>query len=189
MTTQRRSYKDDADFDTIGDFLTRHYQPGNRDGNLFQAIWEYAYFHSWFDRSSLGRVGIWEDEGQVVGIATYEMRPGEVWLNTHPDYAHLKPDLPILKDLDVFPADLRQFIVDLLHVGRLGMRDEKAKREVLRNRGVNHAIVPGSTRGCPAQASGSGAGTAGADAGAAGNVPPNADGQLSWQRVLAHATA
>jgi predicted N-acetyltransferase YhbS len=93
MTIKRRSYQGAADFDAVGDFLTRHYQPGNRDGNWFQAIWEYAYYHSWFDKSSLDRIGIWEDGGQVVAVAAYETRLGEAWFNTHPAYGHLKPEM------------------------------------------------------------------------------------------------
>jgi hypothetical protein len=82
MTIERRSCAGTADFYTISDFLTRHYQPGNRDGNWLQPVWEYAYTHPWFDESSVNRIGIWEDEGQVVGVATYESRLGEAFFHT-----------------------------------------------------------------------------------------------------------
>jgi len=62
MTIKRRSYAGAADFYTISDFLTRHHQPGNRDGNWLQPVWEYAYTHPWFDESSVDRIGIWEDD-------------------------------------------------------------------------------------------------------------------------------
>jgi GNAT superfamily N-acetyltransferase len=94
MTTRQRSYKDPADFDTLSDFLTRHYQPENRDGNWFQPVWEYAYTHPYLDASSLGRIGIWEDGAhEVVAVANYESRLGEAFFHTHPDYAHLKPEM------------------------------------------------------------------------------------------------
>jgi predicted N-acetyltransferase YhbS len=93
MAITRRNYQGAADFDIIGDFLIRHHQPGNRDGNWLQPIWEYAYTHPMLDESSLGRIGIWEDAGQVVGVATYESRLGEAFFNTHPDYGHLKPEM------------------------------------------------------------------------------------------------
>lgn len=93
MTISSRSFRNAADFGAISDFLTRHYQPGNRDGNWFQPIWEYAYTHPWFDESSLGRIGIWEDGGEVVGVVTYELRLGEAFFHTHPAYAHLKPEM------------------------------------------------------------------------------------------------
>jgi predicted N-acetyltransferase YhbS len=93
MTIKRRHYAGTADFDTISDFLTRHYQPGNRDGNWFQPVWEYAYTHPLLDESSMDRIGIWEDAGQVVGVATYESRLGEAFFHVHPKYEHMKPEM------------------------------------------------------------------------------------------------
>ncbi|NLF00251.1 MAG: GNAT family N-acetyltransferase [Anaerolineales bacterium] len=93
MSVTLRPYTRAADFDAISAFLTRHYQPDNRDGNWFQPIWEYAYTHPWFDEAALGRIGIWEDEGEVVVVATYESRLGEVFFHTHPHYAYLKPQM------------------------------------------------------------------------------------------------
>jgi len=82
-----RSCASEDDKSAISDFLTRHYLPGNRDGNWLQPIWEYAYTHPRFDESALGRIGIWEDGGEVVGVATYESRLGEAFFNTHPRYS------------------------------------------------------------------------------------------------------
>ncbi len=93
MTVAQRRFGEPADFEALSDFLTRHYQPGNRDGNWFQAIWEYAYFHSMFDRSAQDRIGIWEEAGEIVAVATYESRLGEAFFNVHPDYEHLKPEM------------------------------------------------------------------------------------------------
>lgn len=93
MAVRLRNYAGEADFFAISDFLTRHYLPGNRDGNWFQSMWEYSYTHPWFDESSLGRIGIWEDGGEVVAVATYESRLGEAFFNTHPGYDHLKPEM------------------------------------------------------------------------------------------------
>ncbi|MDI7276820.1 MAG: hypothetical protein QME94_12650, partial [Anaerolineae bacterium] len=87
MAVTLRRYGDPADFHAIGDFLTRHHLPGNRDGNWLQPIWEYAYTHPGFDESSLGRIGLWEDGGELVGVATYESRLGEAFFHTHPRYA------------------------------------------------------------------------------------------------------
>jgi len=93
VAVRRRSFESPADFVAISDLLTRHYRPGNRDGNWFQPVWEYAYTHPWFDESSLGRIGIWEDGGEIVAVATYELRLGEAFFHTHPACAHLKPEL------------------------------------------------------------------------------------------------
>ncbi len=39
------------------------------------------------------KIGLWEDGGRIVGVAAYEMRLGEAFFNTHPDYAHLKHEM------------------------------------------------------------------------------------------------
>ena len=82
-----------ADFPAISDFLYSLYQPHNRDGNWFQPIWEYAYTHPWFDEEAVQRIGIWEDGGQIVGVALYELRLGEAFFQVHPDYASLKTEM------------------------------------------------------------------------------------------------
>lgn len=91
MTTHWRQCAGRADSGPISDFLFTLYQPDNRDGNWFQPIWEYAYTHPYFDEESVGRIGIWEDAGAIVGVATYESRLGEAFFQVHPDYAYLKP--------------------------------------------------------------------------------------------------
>jgi GNAT superfamily N-acetyltransferase len=88
-----RAFKGGSDYEAVSEFLIGLYQPANRDGNWFQPIWEYAYTHPWFDETSVGKFGIWEDEGQIVGVATYELRLGEAFFNTHRDHAHLKPEM------------------------------------------------------------------------------------------------
>jgi GNAT superfamily N-acetyltransferase len=88
-----RTFAAPADFAAVSDFLYTLYRPGNRDGNWFQPIWEYAYTHPWFDDAAVGHIGIWEDFGQIVGACLYELRLGEAFLQLHPDYTFLKPEL------------------------------------------------------------------------------------------------
>ncbi len=90
-----RQFAGGSDYGAVSEFLTGLYEPGNRDGNWFQPIWEYAYTHPWFDESSAGRIGLWEDGGRIVGLATYESGLGEAFFNTRRDYAHLKPEMLI----------------------------------------------------------------------------------------------
>ncbi len=93
MTVRQRSFERTADFAAIGDFLTRLYRPGNRDGNWFQPVWEYAYTHPMFDDQAVERIGIWEDDDEIVAVATYESRLGEAFFMTDARYAHLKPEM------------------------------------------------------------------------------------------------
>ncbi len=88
-----RQFRDGADYEAVSQFLTGLYEPENRDGNWFQPIWEYAYTHPGFDDAAADRIGIWEDEGRIAGVVTYELHLGEAFFNTHRDYAHLKPEM------------------------------------------------------------------------------------------------
>ena len=93
MTVTMRACSGAGDFPSISNFLYGLYQPDNRDGNWFQPIWEYAYTHPWFDESAVQHIGVWEDGGTIVGVATYELRLGEAFFHVHPAYEHLKPEL------------------------------------------------------------------------------------------------
>jgi predicted N-acetyltransferase YhbS len=86
-----RRFAGGSDYERVSDFLIGLYLPGNRDGNWFQAEWEYAYTHPWFDESSTDRIGIWEDEGRIVGVVTYELRLGTAGFQTAAGYGSLKP--------------------------------------------------------------------------------------------------
>jgi len=94
MTTiTLRHYVRPADFRTVGDFLIRHYQPGNRDGNWLQPIWQYMHSHPNLDEAALERIGVWEGAGEIVAVVHYESTLGEAFFELHPDYAFLKRDM------------------------------------------------------------------------------------------------
>ena len=90
-----REFRGGSDYEAVSEFLVGLYRPENRDGNWLQPTWEYAYTHPLFDEASVGKIGIWEDGGRIVAVATYELRLGEAFFNTHPRYAQLKPEMLI----------------------------------------------------------------------------------------------
>jgi len=90
MTITMRHCGGPVDFPAISAFLSTLYQPENRDGNWFQPVWEYAYTHPWFDDDAVQRIGIWEENGAIVGVTMYESRLGEAFFQTHPAYTHLQ---------------------------------------------------------------------------------------------------
>ncbi len=90
---QVRSYKRSEDFESIGNFLVKIYQPGKKPGNWLQPRWEYMHFHPYLNEAELDKIGVWEDSGNIVGVAHYESHPGEVFFQIHPDYTHLKSDM------------------------------------------------------------------------------------------------
>jgi GNAT superfamily N-acetyltransferase len=85
-----RQYEYPADYERVCEFLVAHYQPGNADGNWLQPTWEYMHFHPSLDSSSLGRIGIWEADGEIAAIAHYESHLGDAFFEFHPDYRYLR---------------------------------------------------------------------------------------------------
>lgn len=55
--------------------------------------WDWMITHLWLDKSAVGRIGLWEDNGEVVGVATFDTRIGDCYCMTLPQYAFLKKEL------------------------------------------------------------------------------------------------
>jgi len=90
MTVTFRNYVHDKDYKVVSDFLMVHHQPGNADGNWIEPAWEYMHFHPALDSANMGRFGVWEEGGEIVGIVHYEWRMGEAFFQFHPAYKHLR---------------------------------------------------------------------------------------------------
>jgi GNAT superfamily N-acetyltransferase len=93
VSARLRRFAGGPDYEAVTEFLAGLYQPDNRDGNWPWPIWEYAYTHGYFDVEVTDRIGLWEDGGRIVGLATYESWLGEAYFNVHADYQHLKPEM------------------------------------------------------------------------------------------------
>jgi ribosomal protein S18 acetylase RimI-like enzyme len=93
MGITRRSYNGPDDYWRIDRFLIEHHQPGNADGNWLEPAWEYMHGHGYLDALSLGKIGIWEDEGRIVAVAHYEWQLGEAFFQLHPGYPHLRQEM------------------------------------------------------------------------------------------------
>jgi GNAT superfamily N-acetyltransferase len=88
-----RPYDRPQDYDRIGQFLLDIYQPGDKPGNWQQARWEYMHYHPYMDQSAHDRIGVWEEDGDIVGVANYEEQLGEAFFQIRPGYAHLKSEM------------------------------------------------------------------------------------------------
>lgn len=55
--------------------------------------WDWMATHSNLDKSAVGRIGLWEDEGEVVGIATFDCQLGTAFCLTLPEYTYLKKEI------------------------------------------------------------------------------------------------
>lgn len=82
MVVKHRQYLQNRDFERVGNFLIKHYEPDNADGNWFQPMWEYMHSHSMLDQTALEKIRIWEDNGELVAVVHYESSLGEVFSGT-----------------------------------------------------------------------------------------------------------
>jgi GNAT superfamily N-acetyltransferase len=57
------------------------------------ARWDWMATHGCLDKSSVGRIGLWEIDNQIVGAATFDCRPGQAFCLALPEYASLKKEM------------------------------------------------------------------------------------------------
>ncbi len=55
--------------------------------------WDWMITHLSLDKSAVGRIGVWEDDGEVVGVATFDTRLGDSYCMVLPEYAYLKREM------------------------------------------------------------------------------------------------
>ncbi len=65
-----------AEFHRVYDFLRRINEPFITEENFLWARWEWMFSLWCLDTKYLDRIGIWEDDGKIVGLATYEQSIG-----------------------------------------------------------------------------------------------------------------
>lgn len=59
------------------------------------ARWDWMITHSYLDKEAIGRIGLWEDDGKLVGLATYDSILSNAYCLTKPEYAFLKREMLI----------------------------------------------------------------------------------------------
>ena len=55
--------------------------------------WDWMITHGWLDHEAIGKIGVWEDSGEVVGVATFDTQPGEGFICVLPGYEGLRPQM------------------------------------------------------------------------------------------------
>jgi GNAT superfamily N-acetyltransferase len=141
MTIQFRNYNHQTDYALVSDFLIDHHLPGNRDGNWLEPAWEYMHFHSMLESDHLGKIGIWEEKGEFVGVAHYEWVLGEAFFQFHPSYRSLRRDMLVYAEenlVGVSSKDSKKFLCAFVNDNRPEFQ------EMVRERG--YVIDPEGTR-------------------------------------------
>lgn len=92
MAIIRRNYSMlSGDYEKVRAFFRDNYHYSN--GFRPPAAWEYAHSLRWFDYTSHHRIGLWEEDGKLVGLATYELELGELYIFISEGYEYLRPEM------------------------------------------------------------------------------------------------
>jgi len=110
--TQRR-YNILVDFSRVYDFLEATYDFETLNSYLLPQYFEYAHHLLWFDYIRAHRIGLWEENGELVGISAFEMNIGTAHLHTKVGYEFLLPELLAWaeKEISVCEGDKQQLSV------------------------------------------------------------------------------
>lgn len=57
------------------------------------ARWDWMITHGYLDHSGLASIKLWEDDGHLVGLATYDTRLGTAYCLTKTEYQYLKKEM------------------------------------------------------------------------------------------------
>ena len=93
MTLTQRYYKYPQDYQKISKFLINNFQPGNKDGNWLEPAWEYIHGHPALQPEHLDKIGIWEEEGEIVTVVNYEDGLGDAFFQFKPGYHYLRTEM------------------------------------------------------------------------------------------------
>lgn len=55
--------------------------------------WEWAFSLPYLDETNISKIGIWEDNDTIVGLATYEDKLGSAYFCIDPNYQYLKKEM------------------------------------------------------------------------------------------------
>jgi len=88
-----RRYNILVDFSPVYDFLVETFSHETLNSCLIPQGFEYAHHLLWFDYIRSHRMGIWEDNGVIVGLCAFEMGIGSAHLHVRKSYEFLLPEL------------------------------------------------------------------------------------------------
>ncbi|WBW96398.1 GNAT family N-acetyltransferase [Oceanirhabdus sp. W0125-5] len=113
MTITLRNYKLLSDFERVNEFLRHNFTKYLQNGNIQQPFWEYAHTHPAFNHKLTHRFGIWEDNGEIIAVACYEMDLGECLFIAKKGYEEMKPSLLEYAEKELCKVDENQKSLDV----------------------------------------------------------------------------
>ncbi len=92
MSIQFRNYTNQAgitdDYYKVRDFLVRIGY-----SEFTYARWDWMATHGYLDKTSVDKIGLWEVNNDIVGLATFDCQMGKAYCLTLPDYVSLKKEM------------------------------------------------------------------------------------------------
>ena len=82
-----------GDYEAVCSFLIDLCRRDRRRSNWNWARFEWMVGHPEFDQSLISSIGLWTDEGKIVGAAIYDMYFGEAFCGALPEYEGLYPEI------------------------------------------------------------------------------------------------
>ncbi len=86
-----RLYRRLDDYEAVSRFLIEVYEGGDTLLNWMQPRWEYMHAHPLIEKCPLERIAVFEDDGNIVGVAHPEEKPTFVYFQRRPGYDHILP--------------------------------------------------------------------------------------------------
>lgn len=86
-------YNREEDFTRVSNFLYDIYKPGDILRNWLQPRWEYMHYHPFIWKLDLTRIGIAEENGQILGVVHFESNHAEVRMEIRPGFEYIKVNL------------------------------------------------------------------------------------------------
>lgn len=113
MKITLRRYRLLSDFERVSQFMRLNFKKYQLGGNVPQPFWEYAHTHPYFNHSLTHRIGIWEENEEIVGIACYEMNVGECYFSTKEGYDFLKQEMVEYAETELSKRSADQYSLDV----------------------------------------------------------------------------
>jgi predicted N-acetyltransferase YhbS len=93
MALTMRHYDHAVDYERVGRFLERTYRTSGGHVNWVQPRWEYMHYHPYIRNVELEAIGVWEADGEIVGVVHPEHEMGTAYFEIHPAYERLKEEM------------------------------------------------------------------------------------------------
>lgn len=130
MSITQRRYKILIDFNAVHQFLTDTYDLETLNSYLLPQYFEYAHHLQWFDYIRAHRMGLWEEDGQLVAVACYEMPIGTVHLHSKSAYSFLLPEMLEWSEKEISSCEDGKRVLNVWITNK-----ELQKQELLRQNG------------------------------------------------------